>query len=106
MQAAIAVDSSSMFNDLQASYQQLRLAYDATIEGWARALDLKDEETEGHSRRVTELTVRLAESMGMSEEEIVHVRRGALLREIGKMSIPDSILLMPGKRHATVWENL
>jgi len=104
MQAAIAVDSSSMFNDLQRSHQELRLAYDATIEGWARALDLKDEETEGHSRRVTELTVRLAESMGMSEEEIVHVRRGALLHDIGKMGIPDSILLKPGKLDSSEWE--
>ena len=68
-------------------------AYDATLEGWARALELRDRETEGHSRRVTDLTLRLARFIGVSEAECVHLRRGALLHDIGKMVIPDSILL-------------
>src|SRR5690606_16299596 len=83
---------------------ELRLAYDRTIEGWARALDLRDEETEGHSRRVTDMTVRLAERMGMPSEELVHVRRGALLHDIGKMGVPDRILLKPAKLDPDEWE--
>jgi len=81
--------------DLQRLNVELALAYDTTLEGWSRALDLRDKETEGHSRRVTEMTVGLARAMGMSEGELVHVRRGALLHDIGKMGIPDSILLKP-----------
>jgi len=75
---------------------ELRVAYDATIEGWSRALDLRDKETEGHSRRVTAMSLRLAEDMGISGADLLHVRRGALLHDIGKMGIPDSILLKPG----------
>jgi len=78
-------------------------AYETTIEGWSHALDLRDKETEGHSRRVTELTVRLAYAMGMSKRELVHVRRGALLHDIGKMGIPDNILLKPGPLTADEW---
>lgn len=96
-QAAVAVDNAELFHKLERSNVELIRAYDATIEGWAYALDLKDEETEGHSRRVTEMTVRMARKMGMKEEELVHVRRGALLHDIGKMGIPDAILLKPGK---------
>ncbi|MEX2535444.1 MAG: HD domain-containing phosphohydrolase [Trueperaceae bacterium] len=103
-QAAIALDNTTMFENLERSNHDLRLAYDTTIEGWARALDLKDEETEGHSRRVTELTVQLARRMGMHQEELVHVRRGALLHDIGKMGVPDSILLKPGKLDTEEWE--
>ena len=77
---------------LESAYLELREAYDHTIEGWVRALDLRDRETETHTLRVTEMTVRLAREMGMNESEIVHIRRGALLHDIGKMGIPDSIL--------------
>jgi putative nucleotidyltransferase with HDIG domain len=77
---------------LESAYLELREAYDHTIEGWVRALDLRDRETEIHTLRVTEMTVRLAREMGIEEPEIVHVRRGALLHDIGKMGIPDSIL--------------
>jgi putative nucleotidyltransferase with HDIG domain len=91
-QAAIAVDNATMFDDLQRSNMELILAYDATLEGWARALDLRDRVTERHTERVTEMTLTLARAMGMREEEIVHVRRGALLHDIGKIGIPDSIL--------------
>jgi PAS domain S-box-containing protein/putative nucleotidyltransferase with HDIG domain len=95
-QAAIAVDSAQMFSGLQRSNIDLVLAYDATIEGWSKTLDLRDRETEDHSQRVTELSDRLARTLGMGESELVHLRRGALLHDIGKMGIPDEILHKPG----------
>lgn len=104
VQAAIALDSASMFESLERSNIELRQAYDTTIEGWSRALDLKDEETVGHSRRVTDLSVRLAARLGLSGDQLVHVRRGALLHDIGKMGVPDSILLKPGKLDPEEWE--
>jgi hypothetical protein len=82
--------------ELASANAELSRAYEATIEGWARALDLRDKETEGHSRRVTEMTMALARTMGFGPKELEHVRRGALLHDIGKMGIPDSILLKPG----------
>ncbi len=102
-QAAIAVDNVMLFNQLQRSNVELTLAYDTTLEGWARALELRDQETEGHSRRVTEMTLTLAQAMGMTDEELVHVRRGALLHDIGKMGIPDSILFKPGELTEEEW---
>ncbi|HLF91307.1 MAG TPA: HD-GYP domain-containing protein, partial [Anaerolineales bacterium] len=96
-QAAVAIENARLFNDLQRSNFELAQAYDITLEGWARALELRDQETEGHTRRVTELTLRLAKSMGFEGEELNHIRRGALLHDIGKMGIPDRILLKPGK---------
>ncbi len=95
-QTAIAIDNSVMFDDLQRSHLELSLAYDATIEGWSRALDLRDRETEGHTQRVTDLTIRLARRLGISDAEIVHLRRGGLLHDIGKMGVPDTILNKPG----------
>lgn len=94
-QAAIAVDVAALIEELQTSNQELTAAYNSTIEGWSRALDLRDKETEGHTRRVTEMALHLARMAGMSEEELIHVNRGALLHDIGKMGIPDSILLKP-----------
>ncbi len=102
-QAAIAIADASLFNDLQRSNIELTIAYDATIEGWSRALDLRDKETEGHTQRVTEMTVRLARAMGLSDAELIHVRRGALLHDIGKMGIPDNILLKPDKLTDEEW---
>ena len=102
-QTAIAIDNATLFNDLQRSNVELTLAYDATIEGWSRALDLRDKETEGHTLRVTEMTLRLARAMGITEDEIVHVRRGALLHDIGKMGVPDAILLKPGPLTDAEW---
>lgn len=95
-QAAVAIDNAQLFDDLQASNKELQDAYKATLEGWVHALDLRDKETEGHTQRVTVLTERLARSMGVGEDELVHIRRGALLHDIGKMAIPDGILLKPG----------
>lgn len=103
-QAAIAIDNATLFSDLQQSNTELSLAYDATLEGWSRALDLRDNETEGHTQRVTEMTMRLSRNMGIGEHELVHVRRGALLHDIGKMGIPDGILLKPGPLTPEEWE--
>jgi len=102
-QAAIAVDSAQLFLELQRGNLELGLAYQDTIEGWARALDLRDRETEGHSRRVTEMAVNLCRALGVSAAELVHVRRGALLHDIGKMGIADAILLKPGPLTEEEW---
>ncbi len=104
LQAAIAIDNNSLFLGLERSNMELAVAYDSTIEGWSRALDYRDKETEGHSQRVTELTLRIAREIGMTEEELVYVRRGALLHDIGKMGIPDSILLKPGALTEEEWK--
>jgi PAS domain S-box-containing protein len=95
-QAAIAIDNASLFDDLQRTNTDLITAYDATIEGWSRALELRDRETEGHTLRVTGITLRLARRVGIQEDEMIHVRRGALMHDIGKMGISDAILLKPG----------
>ncbi|WP_161884473.1 PAS domain S-box protein [Deinococcus alpinitundrae] len=105
-QAAIAVDNARLFEELERSNLELRLAYDETIEGWARALDLRDKETEGHSRRVTEMTVALCQRLGTSPEQLVHVRRGALLHDIGKMGLRDAVLLKPGKLTDDEWGSM
>jgi putative nucleotidyltransferase with HDIG domain len=94
-QTAIAIENSILFQDLQRSNFELALAYDATIEGWSHALELRDRETKGHTERVTDLTLKLARKMGLSEERLILIRRGALLHDIGKMGIPDHILLKP-----------
>ncbi len=103
-QAAIAIDNAVLFSDVQRSNAELIMAYDTTIEGWGRALELRDQETEGHTKRATEMTLRLALAMGMNEAELAHVRRGALLHDIGKMSIPDSILLKNGPLTEEEWQ--
>jgi putative nucleotidyltransferase with HDIG domain len=103
-QTAIAIDNATLFDDLQRANTELILAYDTTLEGWAKALELRDHETEGHSRNVTEMTLRLARAVGMSDAELVHVRRGALLHDIGKMGIPDSILLKSGPLDDEEWD--
>lgn len=103
-QAAIAIDNAQLFEGMQRSNLELSLAYDATIEGWSAALDLRDKETEGHSQRVTDLTIRLAQSMGVSESDLIQIRRGALLHDIGKLGIPDHILLKTDKLTNEEWE--
>ncbi len=115
-QAAIAIDKASLFSELQESNIELVKAYDTTIEGWARALDYRDKETEGHSRRVTDLTEILARVIGISGDELLHIKRGALLHDIGKMGVPDRILLKQGsldsderaniERHPDIARNL
>ncbi|MBI5035427.1 MAG: PAS domain S-box protein [Chloroflexi bacterium] len=102
-QAAIAIDNAALFSGLQHSNAELELAYDTTIEGWSHALDLRDRETEGHTQRVTEMAMRLARRIGFSDAELVHLRRGALLHDIGKMGIPDDILFKPSSLTEDEW---
>jgi HD-GYP domain-containing protein (c-di-GMP phosphodiesterase class II) len=83
---------------------ELARAYDTSLDGWSRALDLRDKETEGHTQRVTDMTLRLARAMGVAEGDLVDIRRGALLHDIGKMGIPDSILLKPGPLTEEEWK--
>jgi PAS domain S-box-containing protein/putative nucleotidyltransferase with HDIG domain len=94
-QAAIAIENATLVDEIQQANKNLRQAYDATIEGWARALELRDGDTEGHSIRVADLSVGLARMVGYQGDELLNVRRGALLHDIGKMGIPDHILLNP-----------
>lgn len=94
--AAVVIDNTELVDSLKASKEEIIKAYDDTIQGWAHALELRDAETQGHSRRVTEMTMMLARAIGCTEAELTHLRRGALLHDIGKMGIPDSILLKPG----------
>src|SRR5512143_2612659 len=89
------MNDPSLFDALQESNRKLAQAYEATIEGWVHALGLRDKSIADHTLRVTELTLRLAHEMDMSDEQLVHIRRGALLHDIGKLSIPDSILFTP-----------
>jgi PAS domain S-box-containing protein len=96
-QAAIAIDNASMYHNLQRTNTELTLSYDATLEGWGRTLEFRDEDTKGHTERVTGMAVQFARLMGLDEREIVQLRRGAMLHDIGKISIPDSILLKPGE---------
>jgi HD-GYP domain-containing protein (c-di-GMP phosphodiesterase class II) len=103
-QAAIAVDSARMFSELQKSNVELGLAYDAAIEGLSRALDLRDKETKEHTSRVAQMTVRLAARLGMEQSELVHIRRGAILHDIGKLAIPDQILFKPGPLASEEWD--
>ncbi|MCJ7534223.1 MAG: HD domain-containing protein [Anaerolineales bacterium] len=94
---------NNMISSLNQSKDDLLNAYDRTLEGWSMALELRDQDTEGHTRRVAELTLELSQLMGYEGEELVHIRRGALLHDIGKMGIPDSILLKPGALSSEEW---
>gem|GEM_PF-363253 len=103
-QAAIAIDNVTLFEDLRKANVGLRMSYNDTLEGWSRALDLRDRETQGHSQRVTQLTLALARAMGVQGADLVHIRRGALLHDIGKMGVSDSILLKPGPLTDAEWK--
>src|SRR5690606_28073759 len=94
-QATIAIDNAQLFENLQRSNQELSLAYDTTLEGWGKALELRDKETQGHTQRVTNLTLELAQRVGIPESQLTHIRRGALLHDIGKMGVSDKILRKP-----------
>ncbi len=102
--ATLAIDNARMFEGLQRSNLELTVAYDATIVGWSRAMDLRDESTEGHTQRVTELTEKLAVRMGHGPQDLIHIRRGALLHDIGKLGVPDSILLKSAELTEAEWE--
>ncbi|MGE5376124.1 MAG: HD domain-containing phosphohydrolase [Bacteroidota bacterium] len=102
-QAAIAIDNAIMFRELQISNIELNLAYDVTIEGLSRALDLRDKESEEHTSHVTEITLLLATALGVAESDLVHIRRGAILHDIGKVAIPDQILYKRGPLAEEEW---
>jgi PAS domain S-box-containing protein/putative nucleotidyltransferase with HDIG domain len=102
-QTAIAIDSNRLFEDLRLANVEILTSYETAIEGWSQAMDLRDKETEGHTRRVTEMTLSLARSLGVPEKDLVHIRRGALLHDIGKLGVPDHILLKPGPLTDDEW---
>lgn len=108
VQTIMRLNRYRQLSEERAKYQKasadLAEAYDQTLNGWARALELRDKETEGHSQRVIKMTMRLARAMGISEDQLVHVHRGALLHDIGKMAVPDNILLKPGPLNDSEWE--
>jgi HD-GYP domain-containing protein (c-di-GMP phosphodiesterase class II) len=103
-QTAIAIDSAVLFQDLQRANLELTLAYNDTIEGWSMALDLRDWETEGHTRRVVDKTIELSKQMGIKDKDLAHIQRGALLHDMGKLAIPDHVLLKPGPLTDEEWK--
>jgi GAF domain-containing protein len=103
-QTAIALDNAFLLINLEQTNADLTQAYDTTLEGWARALELRDRDTGEHTKRLVELTLALACRMGFDEDQITHLRRGALLHDIGKMGIPDGILTKPGPLNEAEWE--
>jgi putative nucleotidyltransferase with HDIG domain len=100
----MAFENAKLLFELQNAKEDLLLAYDQTIEALSYGLDLRDKETEGHSQRVTELTVKIAEKFGIRGEKLRYVKWGALLHDIGKLGVPDSILLKPGPLTEEEWE--
>ena len=97
-------EKNELLVDLQCANQALIRAYDDTILGWSRALELRDGDTEGHTQRVADLATELGRALGMPQANLVHLRRGALLHDIGKLAIPDCILSKPGPLNETEWE--
>lgn len=102
-QAAIAIDNAALLGQLEQANAELTLAYDTTLEGWSRAVELRDSAIMGHTQRVTDLTLRLARTVGVPNADLVHIRRGALLHDVGKIAIPDRILYKPGPLTAEEW---
>ena len=102
-QAAIAIDNHFLLDALRGSNMELELAYETTLEGWAHALELRDYETKGHSDRVVELALHLAQELNIKGEDLTHIRRGALLHDIGKIAISDTILLKEGNCSPEEW---
>jgi PAS domain S-box-containing protein len=102
-QAAVAVDNALMFDELQRSNIELSLAYDSALESWSKVLEQRDRETDGHTQRVTELTLSLARAFKIETGRLVHIRRGAILHDIGKMRISDRILLKNGPLTPDEW---
>jgi PAS domain S-box-containing protein len=103
-QAAIAIEDIQLLTDLQYHINELQIAYDTTLQGWAKALEIRDAETQNHSQRVTQITIELAKRLGIAENQLPHIRRGTLLHDIGKMGIPDAILNKPGPLSPEEWQ--
>ncbi len=102
-QSALAIDNALLFEGLEKANIELTMAYDATIEGWSQALELRDQETRGHSGRVLGLTIRMASALQIPERDLQDIRRGVLLHDIGKMGIPDSVLHKPDQLTEEEW---
>jgi len=102
-QVALAVANAQLYRNTQQAMVDLTRAYDATLEGWSRVLEMRDHDTDEHTHRVTDLTVTLASRIGIPESQLGHIQRGALLHDIGKMGIPDSILQKPAVLSADEW---
>ena len=101
---ASALHRADLFSQTIQQTEELRHAYDSTLEGWALALELRDKETQGHSVRIANMTLKLAKRMGISESQLENIRRGALLHDIGKLGVPDTILLKNGALTPPEWE--
>jgi putative nucleotidyltransferase with HDIG domain len=99
-----AIHRAELLEQTRSQAAELTQAYDATIEGWARAMEMRDKETQGHTRRVTQMTIRLAQTLGVIGSDLEKMRRGVLLHDIGKMGVPDTILLKPGPLNKEEWE--
>jgi len=102
-QTALAMENAQLFREWNNTLMELSLSYDETLAGWAKALDLRDHETAGHSDRVTEWTLKLALALGVEKEQLIHIRRGAILHDIGKIGVPDTILLKEGPLTPEEW---
>jgi HD-GYP domain-containing protein (c-di-GMP phosphodiesterase class II) len=102
-QTAIAINNAELLTSLKVSNADLINAYETTLRGWVDALDMRDHETESHTRRVTELSLQLALRMGIKDSEVVNFERGALLHDIGKVGISDTILNKPGPLTDEEW---
>lgn len=103
-QAGIAIHNAQLLTDLRQSRDELYNAYETTLEGWSKALELRDYETEGHTQRVMDMTMKLAARFGITDPELLRIRYGTLLHDIGKIGIPDSILFKPGPLNDEEWE--
>jgi len=102
-QITLAVVNARLYQSLQKTNQELTRSYDATLEGWAKALEMRDQDTLGHTQRVVQLTEDLARKLSINESDLAHMRRGAMLHDIGKMAIPDSILRKKGPLSEEEW---
>ena len=103
-QAAIAVDNADLFQNLQRTNVDLLRSYDATLEGWSKAMELRDKLSTGHTRQMADMAIQIGRDLGLSDDDLVNLRRGALLHDIGKLAIPDSILLKPGPLTEEEWQ--
>ncbi len=103
-QTAIALHNAFLIQEAHQASAKLILAYETTLEGWAKAVEMRDDETYGHTQRILDLTLRLAQALGVPKGELLHIRRGVLLHDIGKLAIPDEILRKPGPLTPEEWE--